>query len=627
MKKSFATLLYSALGVAAVFVILVALNFLAGQVPRRIDLTAEKAYTLSPGTRAILAKLDTPVKVRLYCTRNENMPPQLKLYAQQIEDLLGEYRQASKGLVQIQKLAPEPDSEAEDSARLDGVEGQLLPNGEKLYLGLSISLLDQKEVLPFLSPERERLLEYDLSRAISRVAGSKKQVIGLMSPLPVAGLKVPSMMMQLGQQNQEPWIFYNELKRDFMIQPVEMKATKIPDEINVLLLIHPRRITDSAQYAIDQFVLRGGKLIAFLDPSAVFDRPQMPTSQPQTTSSNLDKLLKAWGVGFDSTRMVADMNYIARTSRGRVLGVLNLNDEALSKDDVLTANASNLYLVFPGAFFGTPTPGLKETVLLKSSRNAELLDPKSVQMSPETVANNFIPANQEFPLAIRLTGKFKTAFPEGASQAASDNKEDKAPESAPGLQESAQENTVILVGDSDMLQDQVTVTEQQNPFGGRMLLPANGNLAFAQSVVEQLSGDSNLIAVRSRATRERPFTMVRQMQEAAEANYRSKIKELETSLTETRHKLDELQQRRQSSSDKNAQKFILSPEQQAELEAFRKTEAGVKKELKEVRRNLRADTDALENRIKWINIVGMPTLVTLGGIGLALWKRKQLAAK
>lgn len=630
MKKSFETLLYSTLGVAALFVILLAANFLAGRIPKRLDLTAEKAYTLSAGTRAILAKLDTPVKIRFYCTRNENMPPQLKLYAQQVEDLLDEYRQASKGQIEIQKLNPEPDSDAEDSAKLDGVEGQPLSNGERLYLGLSVSLLDQKEAIPFLAPDRERLLEYDLSRAISRVADSGKQTVGVMSPFPIAGQQVPPMLAQMGQRSQDPWVLYSELKRDYNVKQVEMNAASIPDDINVLLVIHPREISDAAQYAIDQFVLRGGKLIAFLDPSAALDRPQ-GGGFPMASGSNLEKLLKAWGVKFDSTQVVADMKYLGRTSRGRAPGVLALSEEAFSKEDVVTADTSDLFLVFPGAFSGTPVEGLKETVLVKSSKSAQLVNPMSAQMSPEDIVAGFAPSGSEYPLAIRLTGKFKTAFPEGAPKApAGDDakKEEKQADAPAGLKESAKENTVILVGDSDMLQNPVAVIEQQNPFGGgRMALPANGNLTFAQNAVEQLSGDSNLIAIRSRATRERPFTVVAEMQQAAEASYRSKIKDLEANLADTSRKLSELQQHRQASGDKNAQRFILSPEQQAELEKFRKTEASTKKELKELRRNLRAETDSLETRIKWINIALMPAAVTLAGLSLALLKRKSNAAK
>jgi len=334
-----------------------------------------------------------------------------------------------------------------------------------------------------------------------------------------------------------------------------------------------------------------------------------------------------WGVSFDSDKVVADLDYLGRTNRGRAPGVLALNNEALSKDDITTAGADNLFMIFSGAFSGTPVQGLKESILIKSSKNAQLVEGMSAQMSPEEVLKNFVSADKEFPLAIRLTGKFKTAFPEGKPVASgTDSKAEAKPE--PGLKESAQDNSVILIGDSDMIQDPIAVIAQQNPFGGgKMVMPANGNLAFAQGAVEQFTGDNNLIAIRSRASRERPFTVVRKMQAAAEASYRNKIKELESSLTETQSKLNNLQQHRQASGEKGAQRFILSPEQQAELANFRKTEADVKKQLKDVRRTLRAETDSLENRIKWINIAGMPLAVAMSGIGLALWRRKRSAAK
>src|SRR3954466_8875862 len=181
MKKQLGTFFYSAIGVAAVGLILIALNFIAGRAHQRIDLTAEKAYTLSPGTKAILRKLDTPVQIRFYCTKNTTaMPAFLGTYAQRVEDLLAEYKQASKGKIEIQRLNPEPDSDAEDSARLDGVEGQQTRGGEHVYLGLSVAMLDQKQAIPFLTPDRERLLEYDVSRAIARVMTVDKPVIGVM---------------------------------------------------------------------------------------------------------------------------------------------------------------------------------------------------------------------------------------------------------------------------------------------------------------------------------------------------------------------------------------------------------------------------------------------------------------
>ncbi len=631
MKKGLETYFYSAVGVAAMFAILVAINLIGSRAKQRVDLTAEKAYTLSEGTRAILSKLDTPIQIRFYCTRGENrMPVFLKTYAQRVEDLLGEYRQASRGQIEIQKLDPEPDSDAEDSAKLDGVEGQMLPDGERVYLGLSVTMLDQKEALSFLTPERERLLEYDLSRAISRVVTVEKPVVGLMSPLPLAGMPANPMMARMGQGGgQRPWLFQSELARDYTVKQIEMTVDKIPDEVKVLVLIHPKTISDAAQFAIDQFILRGGKLIAYLDPLAVLDRGA-GGPMGAASSSSIDKLLKAWGLTFDSTKVVADMTYVSRDRQGRAPAVLSLTDQAVNKDDVLTANENNLLLAFPGAFTGTPVEGLKQSVLLKSSTDSQLVEPMMAQMSGEELIKSFQSSGVEYALAVRLTGKFKTAFPEGKPAAAEAKPDEKAPEQKPestALKESDKENSVLLIGDSDFLQDMVVADEAMNPFGGqRMFMPKNGNLALAQGAVDQFTGDDNLIAVRSRKTRERPFTVVKKLQADAEERSRSKIKEFEATLAETQRNLSELQ-RAKSGGGGPGQRFILSPEQQQEMANYRKKEREVQKQLKLERKKLRTDIDSLQTKLTWYNIAGVPAIVALGGVVLAMNRRRKQAAR
>src|SRR6266404_8889828 len=249
-KKSFETVIYSAVGVAAMALIIIAFNVLSGAAKTRVDLTKEKAYTLSPGTRAILNKLDTQVKVRFYCTQSENSTPEtvfLKGYAKRVEDLLSEYKQAAKGKLIIEKFDPQPDSDAEDSARLDGIEGQQLSNGEKFYLGLAVSQVDEKQPIPFLAPNEERLLEYKLSRAITRVQVTEKAVVGIMTPLPVFGMPSNPMMARMGQQGQEPWALVTELKNDFAVKQIGMDVDKIDDAVKVLLVIHPREISEKAQ--------------------------------------------------------------------------------------------------------------------------------------------------------------------------------------------------------------------------------------------------------------------------------------------------------------------------------------------------------------------------------------------
>jgi ABC-type uncharacterized transport system involved in gliding motility auxiliary subunit len=264
-------------------------------------------------------------------------------------------------------------------------------------------------------------------------------------------------------------------------------------------------------------------------------------------------------------------------------------------------------------------------VLIHSSKDSQLVDPMMARISGEDIATSFTPSGTEYPLAIRLTGKFKTAFPGGkpkASASEPNEKKEETPASAPSLKESKQDSTVVLIGDSDMIEDRVAVRQLGNPLGQRVIMPANGNLAFAENVIDQLTGDSNLITVRSRASRERPFTVVKKMQADAEASYRSKIKELEASLADAQRKIGQLQ-----SGKQEGQRFILSPQQQEELVNFRQKEVAAKTELKDVRKKLRADIDSLENRVKWLDIAGMPALVALTGLVFAVVKRRRSAAR
>ncbi len=639
-KKAIETILYSLGGVVAMAIILIACNVVAGAFKERIDLTKEKAFTLSAGTRAILQKLDTPVKIRFYCTQGEPSAETvfLRNYSKHVEDLLDEYKQIAKGKLTIEKYDPQPDSDAEDSARLDGVEGQMLRNGEKFYLGLAVVQLDQKQAIPFLDPNRERLLEYDLSRAITQVGTPDKPVIGIMTPMPVFGMPSNPMMARMGQQGQQPWVIVNELRNDFNVQRVAMDVDKIDENIKLLMVIHPRDITDKAQFAIDQFVMRGGKLIAFLDPLPMTDtreQNEMLGNMPNSGSS-LDKLLKAWGLSFDTTKVVADMNFKMQLA-GRngqpqdAPAVMAVTGEGLNNEDILTSQIDNVWLPYAGAFIGTPVPGLKETVLLKSTKDSQLVDGFMAHLSGENVMKDFKPSGTQYALAVRLTGKFMSAFPNGPPEekkeeekkdAAKPDKKPEEPKPADSLKETAKDNTVILVGDADMLYDRVAL-QPINTLFGTAYSPANGNLSFAQNAIEQLTGDSNLIGVRSRATIARPFTRVKAIEAAANEKFQSEIKRLEEGASESQRKINELQQRK---TDKD-QRFILSPEQTAELAKLRNDEAETRKHLKQVQKDLRKEVVSLQTHVKWVNILAVPFAVMASGIVIAFVKRRKTSAK
>ncbi|HSN40331.1 MAG TPA: GldG family protein [Burkholderiales bacterium] len=625
-KKNLETLLYSAGGVIALAAILIAVNFLTGAFNARIDLTDGKVYTLSPGTKAILGKLEAPVKIRFYYTQGGNaVPVGLKTFATRVEDLLNEYKAAANGKVVIEKFNPEPDSDAEDSAALDGVEGQVTDTGEKFYLGLAVSFLDQKAAIPVLAPDRERLLEYDITRAISQVTATKKPVVGVMSALPVMGRTLNPMIKQ---QPSEPWVLINELKRIFDVRKVELDAKKIDDDIKVLLVIHPRDISETTEYALDQFVLRGGKLIAFVDPYAYFDQQpdlQNPLGGSQAGQSTLYNLFKAWGIDVTLNKVVADLTFASGEGPRILPTLLSLNNEALNQEDVVTNQVGTLLVPFAGVFTGKPAEGLTQTVLVHTSKNSMLVDLIIATLSGEPSTRGFEPTGKELPLAIRLTGKFKTAFPKGRPEASplragrgKGEEEKKTGDKAePQLKESAAENSVVVVSDVDMLTDNAAV-DVQEVFGQRLVVPRNGNLAFAQSMVEQFSGDNALISLRSRAAFSRPLTVIRQMEAEAQQSYLGKIKALEDSLNQTQEKLQALQKGRAGASS-----TILTPEQQTEIENFRKKSVETRKDLKELRKNLRVETDTLEFWTKVVNIGLVPLLVALLGMALALVKRRK----
>ena len=639
--KKYESWLFPVAAVVAVLIILIAVNVLGGFLKFRGDLTENKLYTLSPGTRKILDKLDTPVEIRFYYSKdNTSMPVPFRTYAQEIEDLLSEYQQASHGKIQVVKLDPKPDSDAEDSARLDGIQGQTTASnltGDKIYLGLAVSCLDAKTQIAFLSPERETLLEYDISRAISSVVNPKKAVIGVMSALPVLGKATPMMMMQR-QRGSDPWVFVQELKENYTVREVPVTTEKIDDDISVLLVVYPKGITEAAQFAIDQFVLRGGKMVASLDPFSFVDSQlsgQQGMMRGETYSATLDKLLKAWGLEFTANKVVADPNLATKIQRQNNsvdsdITVLSINRDNINKSDPLGAATTDLLFPFAGAFTGTPASGLKEEVLVSSSPQAGLIDATVLMMGGEGARKFYKSGNTVLPLAVRLTGKFKTAFPNGKPAAAPTPTPTPEPNASPTpsatptavpLKEATNEGVVVLIGDSDFAFDQIAGQAQQM-FNQVVFRPTNGNLSLLESSVELLAGDSNLISIRSRASASRPFVVVNKMEAAAQEKYQSKIDELETGLSQARQKLSELQSAKQAD-----QKSVLSPEQQAEIKKFQENEAQIDKQLKEVRKELRQEIDSLQNSLKWLNIALMPLVVTCVGLGLAFFKKRSRAAR
>ncbi len=636
MSKRLETILYSAGGVVALLLILVLANFVLGSVKQRLDLSEGSLNSLSPGTRSVLETLDGPIRIRFYYSQGDgNLPLSIKGYGRRVEDMLREFRLASGGKLTIEKFDPQPDSDAEDSAQLDGVEGQVLNNGEKFYLGLAVSYGERRLPLPALTADREQLLEYDIAKAIARATAKEKPVVGIMSALPVFGSRGAP---QMGIPPSEKLVFVSELERDFRVKRVDPAGNRIDDDIKVLLVMHPRNFNDRSLYAIDQFVMRGGKLIAMVDPNAYFDI--QPGRQPTDggTASTMEKLFKSWGIGFDATKVVIDTKYISGGGPGAMPTVLSLVGDAFNKGDVTTSRVGSALIPFSGAFTGKPADGLTQTVLFHSSAFANLVDAPNSLKRGDDALRGFTPSGTEYPLAIKLTGKFKTSFPDGrpAEEAkGADAKDAKgpakaapkatpapapAPAASPDHRKESADNAVVLIGDTDFINDGAAVQIQQ-VFGQRIVVPANGNLAFALGLVEQFAGDEKLITLRSRATAARPFTVIREMEARAQQAYIGKIKGLEDSLQQTTEKLQALQRQRGAGQQSAT---ILTAAQQAEVDNFRKTAAQKRKELKEVRKDLRAESESLEFWTKLINIGAVPLIVMLAGLLLAVARRKRV---
>ena len=410
------------LAITALGVIVVSANLLISSLGvghKNADFTADKVHTLSDGTRGILKDLGAPVTIRYYATRSSDyMPEDLKLHMRRVDDLLAEYQNLSGGKLRVEQLDPQPDTDAEDAANLDGIRGQRMDD-QNLYFGLAVSCIDRTSTIPFIDPSQETMLEYEISKAISEVSRATKPVIGLMSGLPIAGEPQNPMAMMQGQQGSQPWVFYSQLAQSYEVKDLTMTPAKIDPEIDVLLVFHPAGITPEAEFAIDQYVLQGGTVVACLDPMSVAAQMSgggnpMMGGGGAPTASNLPTLLGAWGVSM-GTQVVGDPNYQTTMSGNRpALAVLTVPQEGMPQrdKDVITKNLSSLTFFLPGGFTKTGGAGVAINSLVKSSAKAGLVDAtKASQLDP--TLSRTIKDPKSYDLVMHLKGNFKTAFPKG----------------------------------------------------------------------------------------------------------------------------------------------------------------------------------------------------------------------
>ncbi|WP_102796628.1 GldG family protein [Bowmanella denitrificans] len=592
MLKRLSTSIAGILLLLVFFVLVMLNNQLLGSV--RLDLTENQVYSLSEGSKQVLKELDEPVHLYFFFSDKASKGmTSLRNYANRVESLLEEYRSASGGKIVLHKVDPEPFSEAEDEANRFGLTAATLGSaGDAIYLGLAArNAFDDEKVIGFFDPQQESFLEYEISKLIYQLSDPKDVKVTVITDLQVQGGQNP-----MTGRFDPAWTSITQLQQLYDVQVLGSDISQVPEDTDVLLLVHPKAFSDALLLSIDQYALGGGKLMAFVDPHHESDPMG---AMGGANSSSLDKLFTAWGVQFDAGNVVLDAatGLDIRTQSGvtRHMGFLGLGREQLDSKDVVTSGLELLNGASFGHFTPPTGPSLKWHPLLTSSRSTSLMDNMTYAMTRDAkqLSSGFVDANQSYVLAARLSGRANSAFdalPEG---------------SEPQELLASGELNVILVGDTDLLTDRFWVS-QSNFFGQTIFTPFANNGDFLTNAVENLGGSNALISIRSRGTFSRPFEVVQALTVKAEQAFRDQEQLLQQQLDETEQALAQLQGQR---SDSGA--LVLDAQQQEALEDFMQKKIEIRKALREVRHQLDKDIERLGSWLKLINIAVMPILLVL----------------
>lgn len=615
-------------------VILLSVNIISSSAFKgtSADLTANSLYTMSDSTRRVLGKLEEPVDVRLYFSSSlGEASATYKRYFERVRGLLQRYSNMAGGKLNVSFIDPEPFSDAEDRAVSAGLQGvQLNAEGDKGYFGLvATNSTDQTETIAFFSPQRETYLEYDLTKLIHKLASPKKIVVGLMTSLQING----GFNMQ-ARQPIPAWQVMTQIKEFFDVRQLAENTTKIPSDIEVLMLVHPNGMTPEAAFAIDQFALKGGRILAFVDP--VSELSQLGTQRPATATSNpeMAKLLRAWGVSFDPATIAADIDTARRVQMGGANPVvtayvawLALKEGAnIDQTDVVSDGVKLINIVSPGVLEQVKGAKTKFEPILKTSTRAakmEAIKLRGPQPDPVGLLQDYKPGNKALVMAARVRGEIQTAYPEGAPKPKGKDGEnakqdkDKAKEAGKAKPEKLKSGKLnaIVVADSDFIYDQFWV-EQRQMLGQTMLIPTSHNAVFVVNALENLSGGEALSGLRGRGVESRPFGTVDAIRREAEKEFREREKVLRAKLDSLRKELSQVQERSGSGN------LVLSDADKQSIEKFKVQLIDTRKQLRDVKHAMRADIDRLQNRVTFINIAAVPLLIGLGGFAFAAMRRR-----
>ncbi|MDB5314993.1 MAG: transporter [Rhodospirillales bacterium] len=632
-------LAYSTLGVIAALVLAVGVNILADRLlPRaRIDLTEQRLYTLASGTRSILAGLSEPITLRLYYARRLGATvPVYGAYAERVRAMLEEYASLSNGRIRLEFHDPEPFSETEDRALAYGLQGVPIDqSGEQVYFGLAgTNLLDDERTIPFFQPERERFLEYDLTRLVYELSNPRRPTIGVMTSLPLNGDPRMAMMRQMqgmppGQGGQ-PFAIMTQLRQFFTLRDIPVDARHIDEDVQILLLAHPQNLSTLTQYAVDQFVMRGGKLILLLDPHSEGQagRPSAGGAPPASTASSLDRLINAWGVDAPADRVVLDLRGAWRVRAGqndRIQAVdytawFNLQGDSINKAEVATAELNQVTVASAGGLRRREGSTIEFIPLLSSSERAMMIDAASIRREPNPAAllAGFRPDGERHVIAARIRGTLPSAF--GATAPEDPERPAGTP---PHRATSDGPANMVIIHDTDLLEDRFWV-RMQDFFGQQVMTPISDNGAFVANVADTLAGGDALVSLRSRGESLRPFAMVDDLRREAETRFRQTERTLQTRLEETERRLRELRQG-QAGAERGAS-AVITTEQRAEIDRARADIVATRRELRGVQLELRRDIESLESMLRAMNIALVPLLLTFFAIALGVLRSRRRAA-
>jgi ABC-type uncharacterized transport system involved in gliding motility auxiliary subunit len=623
----------AALGLVCIAVMLIAVNIIAGRfLPWRLDLTDEHLYTLSRGTLTTLAKIDEPITLRFYFSnRLGDEVPSYGVYARRVRELLDQYVAAAHGKLRLEVYNPLPFSDTEDRAVAFGLQGVPLDaQGEQVYFGLAATnSTDDQQIIAFFQPERERFLEYDLTRLIHSLAFPKKTVVGLISTLPLEG----DMMAMMRGRPAEPMAIMEQLQQLDKIEPLAANSDRVPADVDVLMLVHPQGLSDKTLYAIDQFVLKGGKLLVFVDPYSELQaaHPSQVNPPGSPAASNLERLFKTWGFEVPPNVVAGDRRDAQKVAmpgpRGGsrafdYVAWLNLKAANFNHDDMITADLGHLNMASSGII--TPIEGAKTKIepLITTSPDAMKIPTERVAGFPDPAGllADFKPDNQRYILAAHVTGIAATAFPDGPPKppepAKSDTKQGEADSPAapepPQLKQSVQPINIVVVADTDLLDDKFWL-QKQDFFGQRVAVPTANNGDFVANAIEVLAGGEDLVGLRTRGTSARPFEVVENIQSEAQARYSAEERALQTRLKETQAKLESLTGKDQANAP-----TALSPEQAKAIAEFRADMLQTRRQLRNVQAALRSDIGRLKAGLEFLDIALIPLLIAVAAIVLGV---------